>query len=88
MKIGRLVILIAACVVVAASAHSAEYRLERRGDALAAFADGRRFAMLSPAECGDWKIDADVSDRDFIRFVFTPKTGVRSGERGMGLFRA
>ena len=56
--------------------HSAsEYRLERRGDALAAFADGRRFAVLSPAEGDDWKIDTDASGKDFIRFVFTPKAG-------------
>ena len=56
--------------------HSAsEYRLERHGDALAAFADGRRFAVLSPAEGDDWKIDTDASGKDFIRFVFTPKAG-------------
>ena len=31
--------------------------------------------MLSPAEDGDWKIDADASGKDFIRFRFTPAAG-------------
>lgn len=54
---------------------SAEYSLERRGNGMEAFADGRRFAVLSPAESGDWKIDADASRGDFIRFWFTPAAG-------------
>ena len=68
----------AACVFAAASVHSAEYRLERRGDALEAFSNGRRFAVLSPAEDGNWKIDADASGRDFSvrknRFPSVPRT--------------
>ncbi len=75
MKIGRYAFLYAAVVVAAMVGHAAEYRLERQGDALAAFADGRRFAVISPAEDGNWKIDADASGKDFIRFVFTPKAG-------------
>ena len=57
---------------------AAEYRLDRKDDAFAAFVDGRRFAVLSPAASADWKIEADASGDAFIRFRFTPvaaKTG-------------
>ena len=37
---------LAASVFATASVHSAEYRHERRGDALEALVDGRRFAVL------------------------------------------
>ena len=75
MKIGKYAFVCAAGVFAAMVGNSAEYRLERQGDALAAFADGRRFAVISPVEDGNWKIDADASGKDFIRFVFTPKAG-------------
>ena len=67
--------LFAACVFAAASVHSAEYRLERRGDTLEAFADGRRFAVLSPAESSRWTLTHDAGGKKFISFVFVPKTG-------------
>ena len=56
-------------------ASAAEYRLERRGDVLEAFADGRRFATLSPAESPDWTLAHDASGKKFIGFVFVPKPG-------------
>ena len=61
--------------VMAASLPAAEYRLERKGEALEAFADGRRFATLSPAESDRWTLSSDASRGDFVRFVFTPTPG-------------
>ena len=75
MKKARCSFLLAACVFAAASVHSAEYRLERRGDALEAFADGRRFAVLSPAESSRWTLTHDAGGKKFISFVFAPKPG-------------
>ena len=65
----------AACLVLASAASASEYSLGRSGNEMEAFADGRRFAVLSPAESGDWKIEADASKGDFIRFWFTPSAG-------------
>ena len=64
----------AAAVLLAAmsSLSAAEYRLVRRGAELEAFADGRVFAALSPAESECWRIAADISRPDFIRFTFEP----------------
>ena len=45
----------AACLVLASAASASEYSLGRSGNEMEAFADGRRFAVLSPAESGDWK---------------------------------
>ena len=61
---------------VALCAGATEYRIERAGGELAAFADGRRFAVLSPAESADWRIEWDCGGTDFIRFTFTPKAGM------------
>ncbi len=66
--------VIAAFFIAAAlSLRAAEYRLERRGDALEAFVDGRRFAVLSPAESPSWTLEHDAGGQNFIGFVFTPK---------------
>ena len=62
-------------LLAAAELAGAEYRLDRDGDALAAFADGRRFAVLSPATSENWQIEADASGSDFIRFRFVPAAG-------------
>ena len=78
MKKARGPFLFAACVFAAASVHSAEYRLELRGDTLEAFADGRRFAVLSPAESPRWTLTHDVGGKKFISFVLAP----RDGEKG------
>lgn len=67
----------AICLAPLALFSASEYRLERRGDALEAFADGRRFAVLSPAESPDWTLTHDVGGKNFIGFVFTPKQGER-----------
>ena len=61
--------------VMAPSLPAAEYRLERNGETLEAFADGRRFATLSPAESDRWTLSHNTAQGDFIRFVFTPKAG-------------
>lgn len=54
---------------------AAEYTIERRGGTLEAFADGRHFASLSPAESPGWRLEADASGGDFIRFAFAPAAG-------------
>ena len=77
MKLAKasFLFLFAACVFAAASVHSAEYRLERRGDALEAFVDGRRFAVLSPAESSRWTLTHDVGGKNFISFALAPTPG-------------
>ena len=55
MRIGNLGRAICAVAILAAAELvAAEYRLERQGENWVAFADGRRFAVLSPAESADW----------------------------------
>ena len=76
MEVGsRVWMVFTGALLAAAELAGAEYRLDRDGDALAAFADGRRFAVLSPATNEDWKIEADASGSDFIRFRFAPAPG-------------
>ena len=76
MEVGsRVWMVFTGALLAAAELAGAEYRLDRDGDALAAFADGRRFAVLSPATNADWKIEADASGSDFIRFRFAPAPG-------------
>ena len=64
------------CAFLAAGLPAAEYRVERTGDELHAFADGKRFAVLAPAECVAWSLRTDTSEEDFIRFRFEPKAGL------------
>ena len=73
MKKARGPFLFAACVFAAASVHSAEYRLERRGNALEAFADGHRFAVLSPAESPRWTLTHDAGGKKFNPFKTVTK---------------
>ena len=63
-----------ACLATGLSA--AEYSVKREGGELHAFADGRRFAVLAPAESDSWSLRTDASKGDFIRFRFEPKAGV------------
>ena len=80
MKRDPLFVFLAGTVVLAVTAtfsrsFAAEYKLERRGDTLEAFADGRRFAVLSPAESPRWTLTHDASGKSFVSFVFAPKPG-------------
>ena len=80
MKKDSLYVFLVGTVVLAVTAtfsqsFAAEYRLERRGDTLEAFADGRRFAVLSPAESPRWTLTHDASGKSFVSFVFAPKPG-------------
>ncbi len=51
MRVGNLGgTVCAVAILVAAELVAAEYRLERQGEKWVAFADGRRFAVLSPAD--------------------------------------
>ena len=76
MRMGNLGRTICAVtMLVAAELVAAEYRLERQGENWVAFADGRRFAVLSPAESADWKLEAETGADDFIRFRFAPTAG-------------
>ena len=76
MRIGNLGRAICAVAILAAAELvAAEYRLERQGENWVAFADGRRFAVLSPAESADWKLEAETGADDFIRFRFAPTAG-------------
>ncbi len=82
MKNDPLFVVLVGVIALSATAalsqaFAAEYRLERRGDALEAFADGRRFAVLSSAESPNWTLTRDVSGKKFISFVFTPAPGER-----------
>ena len=76
MRVGNLGgTVCAVAILVAAELVAAEYRLERQGENWVAFADGRRFAVLSPAESADWKLEAETGADDFIRFRFAPTAG-------------
>ena len=61
------------CIMAAAPLPAAVYSLERRGGDLEAFADGRRFAVLSPAESPRWTLTHDAGGTKFITFVFAPQ---------------
>ena len=74
-------VVVSSATAALSQASAAEYRLERRGDALEAFADGRRFAVMSPAESPNWTLTHDVSGKKFISFVFTPKAGEKGAVR-------
>ena len=72
-NLGRTISAVA--ILIAAELVAVEYRLERQGEEWVAFADGRRFAVLSPAESADWKLETETGAGDFIRFRFAPTAG-------------